>query len=334
VNFRTGTASLDVAKVLARQHLEQAAQKTTLPCYRTLADVVEFYRVMPKRAGQKAEDLNVMWLKCIVREAWGRDLKDVRIDAIGPKLWREFMTKRQGGKLDLAKRRLGNASINTAVRCAASIFIKRLRPLYKEEGIIIPEDACDIHWLPVVRRPPAELDQSEILETIQSLATNPRTLPDWRTLATARFAGLRRSEIMALRGGWYAEHRGKPVVELRDRPEEDFLTKTGRSYRATILDPELARQLKATPKDELFVLPVWESRERWFAFEPQKWLKPFMPSVQKPLQRLRGLYADHLAELTEDAITARLAGVKEASKALGHTTTTTTSNHYLSDDAN
>jgi ABC-type phosphate transport system permease subunit len=36
-----------------------------------------------------------------------------------------------------------------------------------------------------------------------------------------------------------------------------------------------------------------------------------------------------VARLTQDAVAARLAGIREASAALGHTTTATTINHYL-----
>lgn len=39
--------------------------------------------------------------------------------------------------------------------------------------------------------------------------------------------------------------------------------------------------------------------------------------------------APHCRKLTEDADLARLEGIKEASRALGHTTTKTTEAHYL-----
>lgn len=41
-------------------------------------------------------------------------------------------------------------------------------------------------------------------------------------------------------------------------------------------------------------------------------------------------YADEVAKLTQDAVAARLAGVKAAASALGHTNTATTQNSYLS----
>jgi len=36
-----------------------------------------------------------------------------------------------------------------------------------------------------------------------------------------------------------------------------------------------------------------------------------------------------VAKVTQEAVTARLAGIKAASQNLGHTTTATTENHYL-----
>lgn len=53
-------------------------------------------------------------------------------------------------------------------------------------------------------------------------------------------------------------------------------------------------------------------------------------AAKKPLHRLRGLYADEVARLTQDAVAARLAGVKAAASALGHTNTATTERSYLS----
>lgn len=61
--------------------------------------------------------------------------------------------------------------------------------------------------------------------------------------------------------------------------------------------------------------PRTTDRHRWFERDLVDWCRPFTGASKKPLHRLRGLYADHLAELTEDAVTARLAGIREASKA-------------------
>ncbi len=151
----------------------------------------------------------------------------------------------------------------------------------------------------------------------------------WLAIGLARFAGLRRSEIEAATGEWIIERDGQAFVDLRDR-EGEFLTKTGRHYRAVVIDSELARALLAVPKANPIVEPPVIDRHRWFERDLAAWCKPFTGTAKKPLHRLRGLYADDVAKLTEDAVLARLEGIKEASRALGHTTTKTTLNHYLS----
>ena len=77
------------------------------------------------------------------------------------------------------------------------------------------------------------------------------------------------------------------------------------------------------------VSPGTVERSRWFEREPQKWLHAHGVGALKPLHRLRGLYADNVATLTRDAIAARLAGVRAAQEALGHTSSATTEAHYL-----
>lgn len=71
---------------------------------------------------------------------------------------------------------------------------------------------------------------------------------------------------------------------------------------------------------------------RWLGREPQKWLRPFVPGAGKPLHRLRGLYADQIKRETEQAMLARMAGMRAAQEALGHTSPETTRRHYTSED--
>ena len=59
-------------------------------------------------------------------------------------------------------------------------------------------------------------------------------------------------------------------------------------------------------------------------------IKPFTGTAGMPLHRRRGLYADDVKKLTQDAVAAHLAGVKAASQNLGHTNTATTEKSYLS----
>jgi hypothetical protein len=76
---------------------------------------------------------------------------------------------------------------------------------------------------------------------------------------------------------------------------------------------------------------ITTNRTHWFQTYPQDWLRPFMGKERKPLHRLRGLYADEVFKVTEMARAAYLAGLEAARDALGHTSTDTTRNSYLSD---
>jgi len=321
IDLGLGTSDLAAAKRIAKDHLDGRTEERPKGA-ETLEDLVKVYLSMPKRCGERAATDNVQRLRSVVRLAWERELGKVRLSEMSPKLWRDFMAAKLGGVLDLATRRPGNAAINAAVRSSASIFIPRLRPAYAEHGFNIPEEAIVIQWLPVMHLPPSTADDAALIEWWASL---PQGSPEWFAVGLARFAGLRSAEIAAARSGWVSID----TIELRDRPEEGFLTKTGKPYRALILRPELTEAIRASPESSPIVQPPTAKRSEWFERDLPRLVRPFCPTAKKPLHRLRGLYADEVARLTQNAVAARLAGIREASAALGHTTTAVTLNHYL-----
>jgi integrase len=323
VDLGCGTSDLAAAKRIAKAHLDGRAKDQQTQGSETLEQVVKAYATMPKRCAERAATDNVQRLRSIVRLAWGRELAQVKLSDLSPKLWRDFMAEKMGGILDLATRRPGNAAINAAVRSAASIFIPRLRPAYAELGFTVPTDATVIQWLPVMQLPPAVSNDTALVTWWESLEAGS---PEWFAVGLARFAGLRSAEVAACRPEWLEGD----CISLRDRPEQGFLTKTGKPYRALVLRPELAEAIRALPHGVPVVQPATAKREEWFERDLPRLVRPFSPSAKKPFHRLRGLYADHVARVTQDAVAARLAGVREASAALGHTTTATTLNHYLS----
>lgn len=293
----------------------------------TLEDVASAYLEMPKKAGEASAYNNVTRLRSVVRLALGKELGRVFVTEAGPKLWNAYMAAKQGGKLDLAKRRLENAAINAAVRGAASMFIPRLRPGYRERGIAIPDDATVIQWLPTMKLPKPQAADVAMIEAWREM---PRDALFW-AVGLARFAGLRQQEASGCQRDWIIEDRGGIFVEMRDRPEQGWLSKTGEIYRARIINPAFAAELLVMPPGLIVHTPPGMSRLHWFRFYPQEWLKPFTGAARMPLHRLRGLYADDVKRITEDAVAAHLAGVKAASEALGHTSTATTERSYLSD---
>lgn len=315
------------ARELALDRFDEVAPIRASRGVASLEEVVQIYKDLPKRAGEVSAYNNVTRLRAVVRAVTGKSLDRVLVTAICPQLWYDFFAAKQGGRLDLANRRAGNAAINSAVKSASSIFIPRLRPLYKAIGIEIPDDATSIQWLPEMKIPRAAVNFNELEFAWGQIQGSPLFF----VVGLARFAGLRQQEISACRRDWIVEDGGAVYVEMRDRPEQQFLSKTGEIYRALVTHAAFAAELLACPAGEIVRLtPVEGIRYRWFERAPQAWLRKFTGSAKKPLHRLRGLYADEVAKLTQDAVAARLAGVKAASQALGHTNTQTTERSYLS----
>jgi hypothetical protein len=244
--------------------------------------------------------------------------------------WLKYTAKKQGLDVaDLATRRPENRAINAAMRQASAVFAPKLRPAYKAEGVILRDDATSIQWLPEMHLERAPAKTAELDEAWRDLRETD--LPMWLAVGLARFAGLRRKEIEHATRAWIEGAESATYVVLKDRPDENWRTKTGRPYRALVLDADLAAALQAAPENKPLVNPATERRAHWFERELQLWLRPFVGDAKKPLHRLRGLYADQLSKLTEDAVAAKLAGRQEAARNLGHTSTKTAEKHYLSD---
>lgn len=293
----------------------------------TLEDVIEAYKEIPKRAGEAAAKQNIYCLRSVTRVALGKEAKRVYPREVGPDLWAEFQRRRLDGRLDYSTRRPGNAAINSTIRCAKSIFIPELVADYARRGIEIPANATVVKWLPEMQLPKPEALEASLFEHWAALPHGD-TMRD--AIGLGRFAGLRREEASACQRDWIVENKDAVYVELRDRPNQGFLTKTGKVYRALVVNDAYAAELLAKPPGYIVQMPERiSSREEWFERKPQDWLRPFLGGAKKPFHRLRGLYADEVARMTQDAVAAHLAGVKAASEALGHTSTQTTKDHYL-----
>jgi hypothetical protein len=334
-DFRTGTHNLKEATKRAREFLDRRADD---PIHSrkgggTLAALAEVYMETPKRTKKECAENNISRLRVICKMI-GRDFDTVTCREIGPEFWQRYqrtMMESAGRKFDLVTRYRENIAINAAVRSARCLFLKALLPAYRRAGLDVRPDAGQASTLPVPYLPPSEVDDAAVIEAWGRLAAIDIRL--WLVIGLARFAGLRREEISALRGGWIEDAGGVVSVALRDRPEESWWTKTGKPYRAQVIEPRLAEWLRGVAgKRDALVVPEDKSivRRCWFGYAPQRWLRDVAGvKAGKPLHRLRGLYADHVARITADAVAARLAGVEAARANLGHTTSAVTEAHYL-----
>lgn len=330
IDIGTGTPDLAMARKILKRLLEerqgQAAGESRAKGM--MEAVAKVYRYLPKRTTDEVGNGNVQRLRSVVRLAWGKELAQVPV-ADFPRLWPAYVAARQGRAVpDYNTRVAGNRGINAAMRLARCVVLEKLWPAYAAQGIVMPPGAADVTWLPELHEVKPEARAGDLE---QAWAALPVGDPLWWVVGLARYAGLRRSEILAMRGKWVLPRGAGVAVQLRDRPEDGYWTKTGRPYEAMVLHPVLAAalrdRLEREPDGPVLVHP---EAERWIERAPQAWLRPFVGKVRLPLHRLRGLYADQVQVEMAEVIEARQAGVKAASRALGHTSVQTTLQAYLS----
>lgn len=293
----------------------------------SLETLAATYLEIPKRVSTKATTTNVSRLRTVVRVALGKELSEVSAAAVGPDLWAAYYRealKKYDRKLDYTTRATENARLNAAVRAARSMFLSKYAKPYAEAGVFLNADAAKAALLPEPWLPRPEAKDVDLVDVWPTWRNSDPAL--WLAVGLARFAGLRRDEIWHCRRNWIEERDGTVFVVMRDRPEEKWQTKTGRPYRALVLDAELAAFLSSAPAETVF-FP--DATEKWFVNHVCNALRPFTGKSNKPLHRLRGLYADQLTRETEEAIIAKRAGIAAAQQGLGHTSSQTTERHYL-----
>lgn len=348
VDFRTGALNLTEAKRRAKEWLERHEDEPTIARRGggSLERLAEVYKETPKRTQSRVAKNNVSRLRVICRTVLKRELADVTCREVSPELWQNYQRaalKAMGHEFNLTTRYAENTRINAAVRAARCLFLPALLRTYKTFGLAVRPDAGQAVMLPMPYVPRADVDDDRLIARWSPLPPW-RPIDDqclWLTIGLARFAGLRRDEISHARVGWVEEEDDVVSIYLRDRPEEKWWTKTGRPYRAQVMHESLAAWLRdyvsRNPPDALLIQEHARgatnhamTRHRWFEREPQRWLKDNgFPQKGKSLHRLRGLYADHVATFTQDAVTAKLAAVKAAQTNLGHTSAKTTKDAYL-----
>jgi integrase len=333
-DYRTGTHSLMLAKQKAKAWLETNpdVQLRSRKGGGSLEAVVKVYETAPKRTKLNAAKGNISRLRTICRKVFGRELEAITCREFTADVWRKYQQialKDAGKAFDLVTRHRENLCINTAVRMARCVFLDPLIRVYRAEGLDVAPDCAKVVPLPVPKVPVVHADDGQVLCDWADLLTIDGAL--WLTIGLARFAGLRRSEIMACRGTWIERANDAVFVVMHDRPAESFWIKGAGVYRAQVIEPDLARVLASKIGNPDYVVPLPANIERfgWFADVPQEWLKARGITDRKPLHHLRKLYAKEVQQLTADAVSAQLKGRTAAQRALGHANISTTDKHYL-----
>jgi hypothetical protein len=252
----------------------------------SLETLAAVYLATPKRVSAKATTTNVSRLRTVVRVALGKELSETSAAVVGPDLWAAYYRealKKYDRKLDYTTRAAENARLNAAVRAARSMFLPKYAKPYAEEGIYLNADAAKAALLPEPWLPRPEAKDVDLVDVWPTWRKSDPAL--WLAVGLARFAGLRRDEIWHCRRTWIEDRDGTVFVVLRDRPEEKWQTKTGRPYRALVLNAELAAFLSSAPAETVF-FP--DATEKWFVNHVCNALRP---SRATPTSRFTGCAA-------------------------------------------
>jgi hypothetical protein len=325
----TPTGNLADAKKFVKERLDTQPAASTPKSKCTVQDLAAVYLVAPKRCSADIARRNVVRMKSVCRDGFGKPMDEVRLAQL-PDLWPAYVAARQKLPLpDYATRRPINRGINSAMRQAAGLLVRGLASHYERHGLVLPADAGRLLLAAESPKVPATADDAALVQAWRALRDTDIDM--WLAVGLARFAGLRQQEIFHFRGKWTVVKDGATYVRLQDRPEDDWQTKTGIPYSALVLDVSLAEYLRAMDPEARAITCL--NTYKWIQRRPQEWLKVYTGDAKAPLHRLRGLYADQVKRETEAAILARRQGIEAASRNLGHTTTATTEDHYLQSDS-
>jgi integrase len=344
IDKSTGCTELSEARRWAKVYVEKELGNA----YRlatgghTLEEVVQAYLSFPKPVRPYVADANVSRLRSIVRIAMNKELHEVRARAITYRLWEDFAASKHGGKMDLSTPRRENISIIGAIRSACAVFPKKLDHRYAELGITL--DFANLRRVPllptvsVARRALPDGCLGALINAWNSLK-NSESATDraiYTTVGLALHAGLRSGEIAAAQKHWLATNGTEVKIVLKDRPEENFRTKTGSEalenswLNGLVIDLGFAFHLMSLPEGKLVQYP--QSSEDWFFNTVvNRWVRQFITKEMdgKGLHRLRAEYANAVRRKYGDRILANQVGIDAARAALGHETSSTTLRHYL-----
>jgi integrase len=333
----TGVSTEDAAKDRAKQiveaeiagNMDKARELKMRSDACTLRAICDRY--LEKFGSNRTARGNVGALEKLVRLGCGRSLEDARTTVLNAKLIRDFEATeeqritRVRGVVDRAAELRVRTSIGSVVRQARSIFARKYMHWY--EHMTLP-DLTEFRAqgvLPAKRRgDPRPLDEGAIaslFENSKQLAVDDPSC----YVAFILFAlmGMRNSEIRFARRGWLRRNANGAMLDIIDRPEENFFCK---GYERHLpVGPEIVKLLdqyyKHSPDGD-FLVPAGTKTEREIIVMDRHriWAGQWIKGYTKVSYELRR-YAGSLVLKK----TGSLVAVK---KFLGHANVATTEKWY------
>ncbi|MEM6911040.1 MAG: hypothetical protein AAF555_05600 [Verrucomicrobiota bacterium] len=299
----------------------------------TMADLYRIYLNSDLRRSKQSTAEDVVRTVRASLQALGMDPQRTAATAIGAEYYKRLVRHYSPtGAIDLATRHPAHGGINTRLRKHAQLFARAVLTEYAEAGIVLHVEHMHPPFYLPEQRGKQMADEHTLARFHADLETLATERPElYKTIALARYAGLRRSEIDAARTDWLQRtSTGHTIIAISDRPAENYYHKTGHRYGPRILSDALVARLPTQPGQHLVTPDTPYARKTWTEREPQRWLRQyFPPSLTKmPLHYCRFLHAEDVREQERQWILANESADKAAQHALGHTTSRTTRDHY------
>jgi integrase len=338
VERSTGTTIEAAAKERAKQIVEaeiggdlyksNALKMRSDAC--TLQVIAERY--LQKFGSTKTSRGNVASLEKIVRMGCGLSLETATTAALTGKLIRDFeaaeekrITRDRAGAMDRAAEQRVRTSISARVQHARSLFSRKYMHWYddlalpkleefKAQGVLSPRRRGD----------PRPLDEAAIAAMFA--ASKQLAIDDPSCyVAFILFAllGMRNSEIRHARKGWLRRNGTGWVLDIIDRPEENFYCKGYERHLpagAEIVEL-LDRYYKESP-DGPFLVPAEHKTDRLNIVDRRHgaWAGNWIKGYTKVSYELRR-YAGSL-------VLKKTGSIMAAKKFLGHSSVETTERYY------
>lgn len=283
----------------------------------TVGDIAKRFKLLaPSECGVEPSTIKTYLtvFRRVVREATGRDPDKVYISDFTPSLISEFKRKRLDGVTDHSERISIKRTINSYMSQVQGVFSKKAQKIYKDfdirSALETLEDFSPYEKVGVKYKLPS----FELIEKTHNLLDIYENKSDqYIALALALHFGLRRSEIMHSKRGWFSKVKDK--YRLGVFTEESFRVKAGEdgyAFGSSVIAE------KILSKSDGFDYLITGGRRG--VFDPiLKDLRSIGWDRKKPLHECRKLYGSFWASKE---------GLYFAQKTLRHATPLTTNDYY------
>lgn len=317
------------AKLVAWSMYQSVRDEETLPQVRrstaTVADVLEIYtqhyQDMEKPLKKSSVTAAAGALRSFCRTVWpGRKFESINVYDINRQAVLDFRRiRRERDGID-GEDTVHNYRLNRVVGKMRAVFGRQARQLYQDHGIDLEPLDISITALREPRRNPQPVTSQQVWRAHlgvcrQWLHADPRRVVVFEIM---RYAGLRDSEVLALRRHWIQldDPIGQIAIitrsALTDPGKSTWTPKNGKDRFVPVRARLLRRWLDLLPSDDPhdYLIPAeYRSQEAdWFR-ELSKFVGSYWPEKRKTLYELRRFAgSEHLQRFRDVPGTAAFLG--------------------------